>query len=211
MRIQARRSTPAALGLTLTLLVAGCGTSVDDSGGGPATDQQTARNGDVFNTADVTFAQSMIQHHAQAIQMVILTQERSLDSRVEELANSVRDAQVPEIETMSDWLTVWGEEVPETSLSHSNAGHDIDDSSGTEGMDDMPGMTSKEDMQSLEDASDAEFQSLWLDLMIEHHQGAVEVAQTEQDHGHFEPALSLADRIVATQTREIATMEDLRE
>jgi uncharacterized protein (DUF305 family) len=210
MRKRARTTALAVSGLILTLLVAGCGSSTGDDEETAATARQTALNGDVFNTADVTFASSMIQHHAQAIQMVNLTQKRRLDPQVEELANAVRDAQVPEIETMSDWLTAWGEEVPETSLSHSNAGHDMDDMSGVEGMDDMPGMMSEEDMQSLEDASDAQFQALWLDMMIEHHQGAIEMAQSEQDDGLFKPAVSVAEDIITTQTDEIAAMETLR-
>ena len=208
-----RTTTPgtglAAVGLAVALLVSGCGDSPDNDTGA-ASEARTATNGDVFNDADVRFAQSMIQHHAQAIQMVLLTRNRLVDDEVEGIANAVRDAQVPEIETMSDWLTAWDEKVPETSLSHSNAGHDMDDMSGMAGMDDMPGMMSEDDMTSLEEASDEEFQSMWLAMMIEHHQGAVEMAQVEQGDGLFDPALTLAEDIAATQTEEIALMEDLR-
>lgn len=210
MRKHARTPALTVTGLILTLFVAGCGSSTRDDDGTVATSRQTAPNGDVINAADITFASSMIQHHAQAIQMVNLTRKRPIDADVERLANTVRDAQVTEIETMSDWLTAWGEEVPETSLSHSNAGHDMDDMSGVDDIEDMPGMMSEEDMQSLEDVSDAEFEALWLDMMIEHHEGAIEMAQSEQDDGIFEPALSVAEDVISTQTDEISVMEDLR-
>ena len=209
MRTPTVNTRLAGVGLALVLALTGCGDSSDPDSP-TASDRQTAANGDVYNGADVDFAQSMIQHHAQAIQMVLLTRNRPLDAEVETLANAVRDAQVPEIETMSDWLTAWGEKVPETSLSHSNAGHDMEDMDGMEGMDEMPGMMSEEDMTALEDAPDDEFQSLWLDMMIQHHQGAVEMAQTETEDGLFEPATSIAEGIASSQQDEISVMEDLR-
>ena len=86
----------------------------------------------------------------------------------------------------------------------------MDDMSGVDDIEDMPGMMSEEDMQSLEDVSDAEFEALWLDMMIEHHEGAIELAQSEQDDGIFEPALSVAEDVISTQTDEISVMEDLR-
>jgi uncharacterized protein (DUF305 family) len=203
----------AALTLLLGLTLAGCGDDADSEPGSghAASDTQTAANGDVFNDADVQFATDMIPHHAQAVQMVVLAQGRPLDPEVEGLANEIRDAQVPEIEAMTDWLTAWDHEVPETSLDHANAGHDMDDMSGTgdEQQSDMPGMMSQEDMDGLADATDAEFQDLWLNMMIEHHAGAIEMAQAEQEDGEFAAAVALAETIEAGQQAEIATMEDL--
>ncbi len=149
----------------------------------------------------------MIPHHAQAVAMVVLTQGRPLDPDVENLAMAIREAQVPEVEAMTDWLTAWDEEVPETSLDHSNAGHDMSD---MEGMDDeMPGMMTADEMRALEGASDAEFQDLWLEMMIEHHTGAIEMAGAEQNDGEFEEAVALAESIAASQQREIDTMTEL--
>jgi uncharacterized protein (DUF305 family) len=102
-----------ALGMTLVA----CGDESDNGNSSPS-DTQTAANGDVFNQADVEFATNMIPHHAQAIEMVTFTDGRPLDPAVQQLSNQIRDAQVPEVETMTDWLTAWGEEVPETSLDH---------------------------------------------------------------------------------------------
>ena len=120
--------TAAVLGLGLVA----CG---DNAGDDDVSDVQTASNGDVFNDVDVQFAQEMIPHHAQAMAMVVLMRVGEVEPEVEELASDIRDAQVPEVETMSDWLTAWGEDVPETSLDHSNAGHDTSDMG-----DDMDGL-----------------------------------------------------------------------
>ena len=73
MRKHARTPALTVTGLILTLFVAGCGSSTRDDDGTVATSRQTAPNGDVINAADITFASSMIQHHAQAIQMVNLS------------------------------------------------------------------------------------------------------------------------------------------
>ena len=132
-----RRSTALLTAVALSFGLAACGD--DSDGGSTASDEQTAANGDVFNNADVTFATDMIPHHAQAIEMVTLTDTRTLDPEVKQLAESIRAAQSPEVETMVDWLTAWGEEVPETSLDHTNAGHDMSDMPSMESSD-MPGM-----------------------------------------------------------------------
>lgn len=193
-------TTLAALTLGLSLALTACGG--DDSTGSPTS------SGD-HNDADVSFASDMIQHHAQALTMVDLTVDRDLDPDFQQLAEGIRDAQGPEIETMSNWLEQWGEEVPATVRDHSNAeGHDMGDMADDTGMG-MPGMMSDEDLEELADASDADFEDLWLEMMIEHHEGAVSMAETEQEDGTYEPAVSLAEQIVATQTEEIATMQEM--
>jgi uncharacterized protein (DUF305 family) len=206
------RRVAAAVALTTALgtTVAGCG---DDSpSAGSPSDTHTASNGDVFNDADVSFATDMIQHHAQALSMVDLTEGRPLDPEVRQLAEDIRAAQGPEIEAMSDWLTAWDHEVPETMRDHSNAGHDMggDMSEQMEGMEsDMPGMMSAEEMDELQDAPDPEFQDMWLEMMIEHHQGAVEMAQAQQEDGTSPEAVELAETIESSQEQEIETMESL--
>ncbi len=184
------------------LAVTGCGNDSDDA----ASETQTAANGDEFNDADVAFASDMIQHHAQALQMVDLTMDRELDPEVLQLADDVRAAQAPEIEQMAAWLTVWDRPIPETVRDHANAhgGGDVE-------MDDMPGMMSEDDMSELEAAQDQEFEDLWLEMMIEHHEGAVDMAQTEQSDGVFAPAIDLADSIETSQEKEIDQMEGLLE
>ncbi|GAA4362855.1 DUF305 domain-containing protein [Nocardioides caricicola] len=205
-----RTAAAVALATALSVTLAACGDDSDGSGAPSGT--QTARNGDVFNDADVAFASDMVQHHAQALSMVDLTQGRPLDPQVQQLAEAIRAAQGPEIETMADWLTDWDHEVPETMRDHANAGHDMggDMSEQMEGMDtDMPGMMSAEEMDELQHASDDEFQDLWLEMMIEHHEGAVEMARAEQEDGEFADAVALAEDIETAQLQEIETMEEL--
>jgi uncharacterized protein (DUF305 family) len=203
-----RTRTLSALALTLAL-GAGLTACGDDAGNsGRATEVSTTEH----NDADVTFASDMITHHAQALSMVDLTLDRPLDPEVQALAEDIRAAQGPEIETMADWLTKWGEEVPETMRDHANAGHDMDDmSDNMDDMshDDMPGMMSADDMDALENASDAEFQDMWLEMMVEHHEGAVEMAETEQEDGQFKDAVDLAGQIIDAQKQEIDTMQGL--
>ena len=196
------------LALTLALSATACGN--DNGSSTTATEMSETEHSD----ADVAFASEMLQHHAQALSMVDLTMGRPLDPEVAELAEQVRAAQAPEIETFSDWLTEWDEEIPETMRDHSNAGHDTGDmgdvGDSMEGMDaDMPGMMSVEDMNGLQDAADDEFQTMWLEMMVEHHAGAVEMAQAQTDDGQYQPAIDLAEDIIASQTAEIETMEGL--
>ena len=196
----------AALLATSILLVAplltGCGGS--DSDDEPTT-TRTAPNGDVFNQADVTFAQQMIPHHAQAIEMADLTRKRDLSPEVAALADQILGAQAPEIETMTGWLTAWEEEVPETSRDHANAHSDEQmDMSG-----EMPGMMSPEEMESLASAPDAQFEDMWLEMMVEHHQGAIEMARTEQRDGEFADAIAMAQNIESGQADEVEQMTGL--
>lgn len=191
----------ALVTLLATLLALGaCGGNDDE----PAHESHTAANGDEFNDADVDFATDMIQHHAQALQMVDLTLGRKLDPAVQALAEDIRMAQSPEIEQMTTWLTDWDQPIPETVRDHANAHGD-----GMEMDSDMPGMMSAEEMSELEAAEGAGFQEMWLEMMIEHHEGAVEMARTEQSDGTFEPAVELAESIETSQEDEISTMEKL--
>lgn len=203
---RARRAAGAlVLGLGLAATTAACG----DGGSEEPTTQQLSDS--KHNDADVDFATGMIPHHAQALSMVDMTRDRKLSAKAQALVDGIREAQAPEIETMVDWLTEWGEEVPATMRDHVNAGHgdhDMGDSmEHTE--EDMPGMMSAEDMQALEDASDADFEAMWMEMMIEHHEGAIEMAETESDDGQYRPAVELADAIIEAQEAEIERMEKL--
>lgn len=190
-----------ALGLTLTL--SACG-SDDDASDAGTSQVSTTRH----NDADVAFASDMLQHHAQALSMVDLTLGRPLDPQVQQLAEQIREAQAPEIQTFTGWLTDWDEEVPETMRDHANAGHDMGDMGESMGSE-LPGMMSADDMSSLEDAVDSEFQTMWLEMMTEHHEGAVEMARAEQGDGQYKPAVDLAADVEKSQTKQITRMRSL--
>ena len=156
------------------------------------------------NDADIVFATDMIQHHAQALSMVDMTMGRKLDPEVQTLAEDVRAAQAPEIEIMADWLQDWDQPVPETVRDHANAHGD-----GMEMDAGMPGMMSAEQMRTLEAAQGIEFQDMWLEMMIEHHQGAIEMAETQQADGKYQPAVGLAEDVETAQRAEIARLQSL--
>ena len=179
------------------LLLAGCG---DDTDSGSADDSRP------FNDADIAFATDMIPHHAQALVMVDLVRGRDVDTAVTELADQVSAAQTPEIETMADWLEEWGEPVPATQRDHAHGDGDV---GGMDMGDEMPGMMSNDELDELEHAPDAEFQDLWLQMMIEHHQGAIDMAETEVADGEYADAVAMAADIRDGQQAEIDQMEEL--
>ena len=170
-------------------------TSAGTSAGGASASEDAA-----FNNADVTFVQGMIPHHRGALAMAQLADGRAEDQRVLELAGRIEAAQEPEIETMTGWLEDWGEPLPDES----DMGMGGTDHGGM----DMGGM-SEEDMTALENASGAEFDRMFLEMMIEHHRGAVDMAETEIDEGSYPDAVALAEEIVESQTAEIEEMETL--
>jgi uncharacterized protein (DUF305 family) len=180
--------TAAVLAATMLVLTA-CG-GEDDS------DTATGHN-----DADVTFARQMIPHHEQAIDMAKAAETRAETQEVKDLAADIEAAQDPEIETMTGWLESWGEDVPDGGMS------DMDH--GDMSSDDMTGMMSDEDMSALEDATGPEFDQMFLTMMIEHHEGAIEMARTEQADGEFADAKDLAEDIETAQTEEIQTMQGL--
>ena len=201
-----KMSAALATTVTLALSLAACGDNGDQNAA--ASSRQTASNGDVFNQADVKFATDMIPHHAQAVEMVNMTPGRTLDPAVQQLADQIREAQVPEVQTMTGWLTAWGKEVPATSIDHEHA--DMEGMDSMEDMNqDMPGMMSADEMQQLKDASDAEFQTMWLQMMQKHHEGAIEMAKTEEQNGTFPAAVSLAKSIISGQQKEIDQIKQL--
>jgi uncharacterized protein (DUF305 family) len=189
--------TLAAVAAALTLTLAGCSS-------------ESSADPDGFNDADVDFASDMIQHHAQALVMVDMTMGRDLDPEMVELTEQIRAAQAPEIEQMADWLEDWDQPVPETSRDHANAHADEHGGDAGAEMDaDMPGMMSAEEMDALESAQGEEFRTMWLEMMIEHHQGAVEMAENVADDGQNAEVRALAEEIIRTQGEEISTMQDL--
>ncbi len=170
--------------------VTGCGS--DDPGA------NTSATADTFNDADVTFLQSMIPHHQQAIEMaeLPLDPKRTAGAEVAALAKRVQAAQDPEIAQMEQWLTSWGKP---TEMDMSD-GHD---------MSSMDGMMSDDDMKTLGAATGSAFDELWLKMMVEHHEGAVDMAEGVKAEGKDREIAKLADQIIAAQQAEIAEMNAL--
>jgi len=202
------RARVPALALAVGLTLAACGTN-DDSGhdmtgtGGPSSSSDapsdTATDAP-FNAADVMFAQMMLPHHEQAIEMSdALLAKDGVSPELVDLAEQIKAAQGPEIDTLTGWLDDWGAD-PEAGA---DLGH------GTQGTQGMAGMMSAEDMRALEDATGTDAERLFLEQMVAHHEGAVEMAQAEVSGGRHAGAVETARSVVDTQTAEIQQMRDL--
>ena len=185
-----KRTLMSVIALAGALALAGCSGSEQPSQDTAAVTSEQAEH----NDADVMFAQMMIPHHEQAIEMAdVVLAKPDAEPEIINLANQVKAAQAPEIEQLDQWLDSWG---AERTAEHS----------GHAGMD---GMVTDEDMQVLSDAAGSEASRQFLGQMIAHHQGAVEMAQTEIESGQNAGAIEMAQTIVDTQQAEIETMEDL--
>jgi uncharacterized protein (DUF305 family) len=162
-----------------------------------------------FNYADVTFAQRMIPHHEQAIEMAQMAQGRANSDEVLELAADIETAQGPEIDTLQGWLEAWGEEVPSGEMDGMDHGDMAEDDSG----DSMSGMMvlDQDEMNDLMASSGTDWDRMFLKMMIEHHEGAVEMAQGEVDQGESPDAVAMARKIISDQQAEITQMQELLE
>ena len=190
--------TTAAAALAAAVALSGCGSSESTEANStpPAQTAPPAVQTDTqssHNQADVAFAQGMIPHHQQALEMSdILLSKQNIDERVARLAEEIRAAQGPEIETMHGWLRQWGASM---APDHEMGG--------------MHGMMSEQDLAQLRDAQGTAASRLFLTQMIEHHEGAVTMAQNEIDKGQFTEAVSLARDIITTQQKEIDRMREI--
>ena len=196
---------PAASAV-LVLLAGATGCS-DDGDASPAPAVQTAANGDVFNDADADFATAVVQHHALALLLVDMS--RSISPDVTAIAAEILEVESIEIQTATAWLADWDVPVPETIRDHANAhaaerGEDVGIPGG-----DLPGMPDHDDLAELERLPAAEAEQGWLELMIAHHEGMVEIAEEEVDAGRFSPAVELAEVVASTQRDQIEQMRAL--
>lgn len=189
-----RPAAIAALTLTALLALTGCVVTTGSDNGMDGMDHGSGSSASAdANTDDVMFARMMKEHHEQAIEMSdVLLSKDGVDERVVALAEEIKAAQEPEIQKMDQWLEDWDADM-------GNMG----------GMDHGDGMMSEEDMQALEDATGPDAGRLFLEQMIQHHEGAVDMAQEEVDNGQNSDAIALAETIIDTQTDEIATMKEI--
>lgn len=197
------KTLSVAAALAASLGLAGCAAESGTSGGNgmhsnhssssPMSSMMPDANA-AHNQADIMFAQMMIPHHDQAVEMSdIILAKPDLPAEVTALATRIKDAQAPEIQTMTGWLESW--KVPAMMSDHSGHG--------------MSGMVDEEGIDKLKSATGTDAARLFLEQMIGHHEGAVEMAQQEIGAGKFPEAVQLARDIVATQESEIAEMKQL--
>jgi uncharacterized protein (DUF305 family) len=203
MRMSKRMTLIGAGALVVVAILTGCSSSNESehpAGHSPLSSASAAPSStaaaEAHNDADVMFAQHMIPHHTQAVEMSdMVLGKQGIDPRVTELATQIKAAQGPEIQQMQGWLTQWG-----TPAMPPMSGHD---------MPGMQGMMSEQDMTALKDAQGVDASKLFLTQMIAHHEGAITMAQTEIKDGQYVPAVEMARAIVTTQQQEIDTMNGI--
>ncbi|TSD93803.1 DUF305 domain-containing protein [Skermania sp. ID1734] len=148
-----------------------------------------------YNDADVTFLEMMYPHHAQAIEMAKLVPSRSQNQQIKDLAANIEKAQGPEMQQFASLLRSFGKPAPTTGMG---------DMGGQ-----MNGMMNPDQMKALQAASGAEFDKMFLTMMIEHHKGAIDMANTELANGVNADVKKLAASIVSDQQAEITQMQKL--
>lgn len=161
------------LAIISALVLTGCATS--------------SQSGSEYSADDIAFAEMMIPHHEQAIEMSEIALLNTTNPEVLQLAQEIKDAQSPEIELMKSWAGV------KVSI---HAGHM------------MEGMLNEGELNDLREAKGQEFDRLFLQAMIKHHEGAIEMAQDVATSMNKDVA-DLSASIINAQQLEIAAMKEL--
>ncbi|MDT5065041.1 MAG: hypothetical protein QOK02_1196 [Mycobacterium sp.] len=164
-----------------------------------------------FNDQDVDFATNMIPHHEQAVEMAAMVPGRSTNPAVIKLAADISAAQGPEIETLKVFLVQWkqgsdnAQDTPDPSQSpDAHQGH-----GGADPSMNMQGMVDAAAIANLASLKGAEFDKSWMQAMITHHEGAIEMANAEIAGGANVDAKNLAQQIVTAQQGEITQMKQM--
>lgn len=192
--MKAGKSNAIVTGVSLALLailLSGCTINIGTSQPQNDHNMMGHSNGNSeYSGTDIMFAQMMIPHHEQAIEMSTLAQGRASSQEVATLAAEILAEQQPEIDQMKQWL--------KAAKASEDMGHDMG----------MGGMLTDDQMEELAAASGEEFDRLFLEGMILHHEGAIQMAQMVIDSSNAE-VKALAEAIVESQTTQIELMESL--
>lgn len=194
----------------LVAVLAGCTSQSDDQAPiiapqGPGEQARTLSPDDVGtdrwvapSEADLRYVARMIVHHRQALDMTALAPDRAQDETVRGLASRIHDTQGPEIAAMEQWQRQYAENAP--AHGHSAELPDV-------GHESMPGMATEEQVAALAAARGADFDRLFLQLMIAHHEGAVRMAVEVLSTGRDVRVEEMANDVAASQTDEIDRMK----
>ena len=153
--------------------------------------------GALYTVADVEFMQGMIAHHAQAIYMTRMAESHRANPRILRLATKIDQSQVAEIRIMQEWLLDNGQVAPDTSSWRTMT---------------MPGMLTEEQLKKLDGATGVEFDRTFLTLMIQHHEGALQMVKDLFDKPGAAQVVDVsvfANDVVTVQTAEIGVMRQM--
>jgi uncharacterized protein (DUF305 family) len=184
-----------AAGLAALLTMTACSSSGNKSATSStsATGSTTTPAASAHNQADVTFAQTGIPHHEQAIPMSdTILGKQGIDPRVIQLATQFKADQGPELQQMHSWLSQWGQ--PTLTMNPGMA---------------MPGMLPDQDITALQNAQGVDATKKFLTEMIECHEGTIAMAEDEIKDGQYPPAVALAHQISTREQQENTTMQGI--
>lgn len=180
--------------LATAVVVSSCSKSEDHSQRAAST--TTSSTVAAHNADDIMFAQMMIPHHEQAVELAGLASEHSTNQAVLTLASTISAEQQPEINAMKALLLQW--DVDPNSMGD-HGGHGAG----------MQGMVDDATMAKLKSLNGPEFDTLWLQAMIGHHQGAIEMAKAEIANGQSVDMKAMANNMVTAQQAEIDQMKQM--
>ena len=166
-------------------------------------------------SVDIGFAQDMSVHHRQAVLMAGMARDRSTDPVIQSLAFDIETSQLEQVGRMQGWLSLWNAAPLPTGrymtwmADSSMPGMTHGSGHGTEGVATMPGMASPVDLEQLRAADGAQFDVLFLQLMLRHHQGGVPMATYAAEHAEMAQVRNLAEKIIVSQGAESKYMADL--
>ena len=155
------------------------------------------------NSVEAGFARDMMAHHGQAVQMAIAIRDRTEDEQLFYMSTDIMLTQQSEIGIMNGWLMSWGlgtsgDEVPMTWMGHATTGL-------------MPGMATQDQVAQLSTLPVDQAEVLFLQLMIRHHQGGVDMAQAIIDRSDNQMVKDVAQQMIVVQDAEIAVMNQMLE
>ncbi|MEO7148009.1 MAG: DUF305 domain-containing protein [Terrimesophilobacter sp.] len=168
-------------------------------------------------SAEAGFARDMQTHHSQAVELSMIVRDRTFDPDIRLLAYDIALTQQQQVGQMYSWLTVWGlpQAAAEPSMTWmvrsglSGAGHDQGDASTHPSGEPMPGLATPAQLEKLKASSEVQAEILYLQLMIAHHKGGVEMAQAVLDRSENRVVVTLAKSMVIAQQAEIDYMSEL--
>ncbi|MEU6778126.1 DUF305 domain-containing protein [Nonomuraea angiospora] len=146
------------------------------------------------NASDIKYVQDMVVHHRQALDMSLLAPTRAESTQLKNLASRIKDAQGPEIQFMTTWLREQQQTVPEHHAAHEG----------------MPGMATPAQMEALKAAKGKDFDRMFLELMINHHLGAIKMSEQVLTSGSHIRIEELASDVSVTQAAEIRRMQQMQ-
>ena len=164
----------------------------------PAAQGEGHGAGDAHSSTDQEFAQQMLTHHEQALELVGLAEATSQNPQVRALATRIAQTQGPEIVQLKSWLAA------KSGHESGSAPEDVPHHGG------MTGMVKPQEMEALRLASGPEFDRQWVQAMIQHHEGAVEMAQAQLSEGSDPELQGFAEKVVATQQAEIQELKSIQ-